>query len=51
MLDEKEATIDRLKTYITKLKGQLTGLQDQLKYWVEKYSRTDNLIRKGGDSK
>jgi len=49
MLDEKDETIDRLKTYIKTLKGQLTGLQDQLKYWVKKYGKIDNLVKGGGD--
>ena len=50
--DEKEATIDRLKTYITKLRGQLAGLQTELKTWVKKYGRTESLMtRNGGGEK
>jgi len=51
-LKEKDQLINRLKNYQRTLKGQLTGLQTELKGWVKKYGRMESLMKKnGGDDK
>ena len=43
--------VDRLKKYIKTLKGQLSASQTELKEWVKKYGKIDNLTKNGGDRK